>query len=243
MPEVIVAVHAKMRVLGISVITDQCLPDALEPVSLPEIIATANEAEKHLRVLVRRVVSRIVRSGMNASALARSDLHLSGIARTDLPVAPVSITVSCADVHSTLRESAVVSVDVLSLAEDPVRNRVRSRHSPECASSRAAYYLALNRPSADAGRQLDRVDLAAGGNCGRGTVPLCGPEDSGRASSLAHLLANCNSSTGGSRVGIAAGSTAGIVLTVTLLKRFGFQPWERRETRTLRLPAAPESPE
>src|SRR3954451_22396588 len=58
-PEVIVAVHAKMRVLGISVITDQCLPDALEPVSIPDIIATANEAEKKLRVLVRRVVEQV----------------------------------------------------------------------------------------------------------------------------------------------------------------------------------------
>ncbi len=58
-PEVIVAVHAKMRVLGVSVITDLCLPDALEPVSLPEIIATANEAEKKLRVLVRRLVAEL----------------------------------------------------------------------------------------------------------------------------------------------------------------------------------------
>jgi purine-nucleoside phosphorylase len=56
-PEVIVAVHAKMRVLGVSVITDQCLPDALEPVSIPDIIATANAAEKNLRVLVRGVVA------------------------------------------------------------------------------------------------------------------------------------------------------------------------------------------
>src|SRR4051812_45385732 len=58
-PEVIVAVHSKMRNLGISVITDQCLPDALEPVSLPDIIATANEAEKKMRVLVRRVVAEL----------------------------------------------------------------------------------------------------------------------------------------------------------------------------------------
>jgi purine-nucleoside phosphorylase len=58
-PEVIVAIHSKMRVLGISVITDQCLPDALQPVSLPEIIKTANEAEKHLRTLVRRVVAEL----------------------------------------------------------------------------------------------------------------------------------------------------------------------------------------
>ncbi len=56
-PEVIVAVHSRMRVLGISVITDVCLPDALEPVSIPEIIETANKAEKKLRVLVNRVVA------------------------------------------------------------------------------------------------------------------------------------------------------------------------------------------
>jgi purine-nucleoside phosphorylase len=55
-PEVIVAVHSKMRSLGFSAITDMCLPDALEPVSLPEILAVAGEAEKKLRVLVRRVV-------------------------------------------------------------------------------------------------------------------------------------------------------------------------------------------
>ena len=58
-PEVIVGVHAGLRILGLSVITDQCLPDALEPVSLPEIIATANAAEKKLRVLVRRVVGEL----------------------------------------------------------------------------------------------------------------------------------------------------------------------------------------
>jgi purine-nucleoside phosphorylase len=58
-PEVIVGVHAKMRILGVSVITDQCLPDALEPVSLAEIVATANEAEKKLRRLVRRVVAAL----------------------------------------------------------------------------------------------------------------------------------------------------------------------------------------
>jgi purine-nucleoside phosphorylase len=58
-PEVIVGVHSRMRVMGISVITDICLPDALEPVSLPDIIATANEAEKRMRVLVKRVVAKL----------------------------------------------------------------------------------------------------------------------------------------------------------------------------------------
>lgn len=58
-PEVIVAVHSKMRVMGVSVITDQCLPDALEPVSLPDIVATANAAEKRLRALVKGVVGQL----------------------------------------------------------------------------------------------------------------------------------------------------------------------------------------
>jgi purine-nucleoside phosphorylase len=58
-PEVIVAVHSKMRSLGLSAVTDMCLPDALEPVSLPEILAVAADAEKKLRVLVRKVVERM----------------------------------------------------------------------------------------------------------------------------------------------------------------------------------------
>lgn len=58
-PEVIVGVHSSMRILGLSVITDMCLPDALEPAELSEIIAVANVAEKKLRVLVRRVLERI----------------------------------------------------------------------------------------------------------------------------------------------------------------------------------------
>lgn len=58
-PEVIVGVHAGMKIIGFSVITDQCLPDALEPAVLEEIIAVANTAEKKLRVLVRRVVEQI----------------------------------------------------------------------------------------------------------------------------------------------------------------------------------------
>jgi purine-nucleoside phosphorylase len=58
-PEVIVAVHEGMKSLGLSVVTDLCLPDALEPANLAEIIAVANEAEKKLRVLVQRVVAEL----------------------------------------------------------------------------------------------------------------------------------------------------------------------------------------
>jgi len=58
-PEVIVGVHAKMRVMGLSVVTDMCLPDALEAVDLPGIIAVANAAEPKLRAIVRGVVQRL----------------------------------------------------------------------------------------------------------------------------------------------------------------------------------------
>ena len=58
-PEVLVAVHAGMRVLGISIITDMCLPDALEPATLERIIAVANRAEPGLTELVRGVLERL----------------------------------------------------------------------------------------------------------------------------------------------------------------------------------------
>lgn len=58
-PEVIVGVHAGFRIMGLSVITDMCLPDALEPAVLEDIIAVANTAEKKVRVLVRRMVAEL----------------------------------------------------------------------------------------------------------------------------------------------------------------------------------------
>ncbi|TDJ53993.1 MAG: purine-nucleoside phosphorylase [Gemmatimonadetes bacterium] len=58
-PEVIVAIHAGMRVMGVSIITDQCLPDALEAASIERIIAVAKKAEPSLTRLVTRVVERL----------------------------------------------------------------------------------------------------------------------------------------------------------------------------------------
>ena len=58
-PEVIVAVHAGMRVLGLSIITDMCLPDALEPATVEKIIAVANGAEPKLTRLVSGVLERL----------------------------------------------------------------------------------------------------------------------------------------------------------------------------------------
>jgi purine-nucleoside phosphorylase len=56
-PEVIVAVHSSMRVVGFSVVTDMCLPDCLEPADVPKIIATANAAEPNLCKLVTGVLA------------------------------------------------------------------------------------------------------------------------------------------------------------------------------------------
>jgi purine-nucleoside phosphorylase len=58
-PEVIVANHEGMRVMGISIITDLCLPDALEPADIRRIIDTARRAEPALTRLVRQVVERM----------------------------------------------------------------------------------------------------------------------------------------------------------------------------------------
>ncbi|HEX6939415.1 MAG TPA: purine-nucleoside phosphorylase [Longimicrobiales bacterium] len=58
-PEVIVARHMGMRVMAVSIITDCCLPDALEPTDIGTIIRTANEAEPKVTELVRGVVRRL----------------------------------------------------------------------------------------------------------------------------------------------------------------------------------------
>ena len=58
-PEVIVAVHAGMRVLGLSIITDSCLPDALEPATVEQIIAVASAAEPKLATVARGVLERL----------------------------------------------------------------------------------------------------------------------------------------------------------------------------------------
>ena len=56
-PEVIVANQCGILCAAISVITDECDPDHLQPVNIEEIIKVAGEADKVLSVLVREVVS------------------------------------------------------------------------------------------------------------------------------------------------------------------------------------------
>lgn len=62
-PEVIVAVHCGLRVFGVAVVTDMCLPDALEPANVEHIIATAQGAEPKLRALFEGVLGHLAESG------------------------------------------------------------------------------------------------------------------------------------------------------------------------------------
>jgi purine-nucleoside phosphorylase len=58
-PENIVAVHMGMKVLGFSIMTDECFPDALKPVTLEEVIAVANKAEPQMTKVMKEVIRRM----------------------------------------------------------------------------------------------------------------------------------------------------------------------------------------
>lgn len=58
-PEVIAAVHMGMDVLGISVITDECFPDALEPVIIEDILDAAAMAEPKMTKVMIRVLEKL----------------------------------------------------------------------------------------------------------------------------------------------------------------------------------------
>jgi len=58
-PEVIVGVHMGMKILGLSVVTDLCIPETLQPANIDEIIRIAGEAEPKLTLLIKRVVEEL----------------------------------------------------------------------------------------------------------------------------------------------------------------------------------------
>lgn len=58
-PEVLVAIHAGMKVLGLSVVTDLCLPDHLEPVDISKILANAAKGGEKLAKLIPRVIESL----------------------------------------------------------------------------------------------------------------------------------------------------------------------------------------
>jgi purine-nucleoside phosphorylase len=58
-PENIVANHMGLEVLGFSIITDECFPDALQPAKVEDIIAVANATEPKLTAVMKGVVERL----------------------------------------------------------------------------------------------------------------------------------------------------------------------------------------
>ena len=58
-PEVIVAVHAGMKVLGMSVVTDECFPDSLQPIDINRIIQHAKNAEPALTTLMKKFIEKV----------------------------------------------------------------------------------------------------------------------------------------------------------------------------------------
>lgn len=58
-PEIIVAKHAGMKTIGFSVVTDMCLPDALEPADIEKILAVAAEGGTRLEKLISELLRRL----------------------------------------------------------------------------------------------------------------------------------------------------------------------------------------
>lgn len=58
-PEVIVANHMGLPVFAVSVITDEGFAETLQPVSIPEIIAAAKEAEPKMTLMLKELISKL----------------------------------------------------------------------------------------------------------------------------------------------------------------------------------------
>jgi len=58
-PENIVAVHMGMKVLGVSIITDECFPDSLKPARVEEIIETAMKTEPKMTLIMKEVIKKL----------------------------------------------------------------------------------------------------------------------------------------------------------------------------------------
>ena len=58
-PENIVANHMGMKVLGMSIVTDECFPDSLQPVNVEEIIAAAMQAEPKMTLIMKELIKRL----------------------------------------------------------------------------------------------------------------------------------------------------------------------------------------
>jgi len=58
-PEIIVANHLKLKAAAVSVLTDECDPDNLEPVNIEDIIAMAYKAEPKMITLFKELIKTL----------------------------------------------------------------------------------------------------------------------------------------------------------------------------------------
>jgi len=58
-PEVIVANHLRLPIVAVSVLTDECDPDNLEPVNIDEIIAIAGKTEPKMVKLFKELIKQL----------------------------------------------------------------------------------------------------------------------------------------------------------------------------------------
>jgi purine-nucleoside phosphorylase len=58
-PENIVANHMGMKVIGFSIVTDECFPDALKPVNVQGIIETAMKAEPKMTLIMKKIIEEL----------------------------------------------------------------------------------------------------------------------------------------------------------------------------------------
>jgi len=58
-PEIIVANHLDLKVAAVSVLTDECDPDNLQPVNIDEIIAMAGKAEPEMILLFKELIKSL----------------------------------------------------------------------------------------------------------------------------------------------------------------------------------------
>ena len=58
-PEIIVANHLGLKAAAISVLTDECDPDNLEPININDIIASASKAEPKMILLFKELIKKL----------------------------------------------------------------------------------------------------------------------------------------------------------------------------------------
>ena len=58
-PEVIVANHGGIKVLGLSAITDRAVPDDLKPLTAEEVLEVAEKAGQKMAKIISEVLKRI----------------------------------------------------------------------------------------------------------------------------------------------------------------------------------------